>query len=88
MKFDAKYYTLDYAYLGKFCVDQIIRRCVHNYESQEILHYCHDTLVGGDSGPQRKTRRVLHSGLFWPTISNMHKILLSNVGNARKQMVP
>ncbi|GAU51081.1 hypothetical protein TSUD_241500 [Trifolium subterraneum] len=65
---DAKHYVWDDPYLRKFGNDQVIRRCVPDYEIESILHHSHASQVGGHFGPQRTARKVLDSGFYWPTI--------------------
>ncbi|GAU48758.1 hypothetical protein TSUD_281090 [Trifolium subterraneum] len=68
LKSDAKHYVWDDPYLWKFGNDQVIRRCVPDYEIESILHHSHASQVGGHFGPQRTARKVLDSGFYWPTI--------------------
>ncbi|GJY60398.1 reverse transcriptase domain-containing protein [Tanacetum coccineum] len=39
---DVKHYFWDDPYLFRTCVDQIIRRCVHGQEANDILKACHE----------------------------------------------
>ncbi|KAK2416448.1 hypothetical protein QL285_038843 [Trifolium repens] len=68
LKSDAKYYVWDDPYLWKFGSDQVIRRCVPDYEIESILHHSHASQVGGHFGPQRTARKILDSSFYWPTI--------------------
>ncbi|GAU43740.1 hypothetical protein TSUD_365890 [Trifolium subterraneum] len=68
LKSDAKHYVWDDPYLWKFGNDQVIRRCVPDYEIGSILHHSHASQVGGHFGPQRTARKVLDSDFYWPTI--------------------
>nr|GFB31768.1 reverse transcriptase domain-containing protein [Tanacetum cinerariifolium] len=43
---DVKHYFWDDLYLFKICADQIIRRCVHGQESNDILKASHEGLTG------------------------------------------
>ncbi|KAM1125213.1 hypothetical protein FF1_040548 [Malus domestica] len=47
---------------------EIIRRCVHNFEFNSILAFCHSYACGGHFGTQRTALTVLESGLYWPTL--------------------
>ncbi|XP_050889309.1 uncharacterized protein LOC127094528 [Lathyrus oleraceus] len=67
-KSDAKYYVWDDPYLWRFGSDQVIRRCVPNYEIESILKFSHASQVGGHFGLQRTARKVLDSGFYWPTV--------------------
>ncbi|GJZ16752.1 hypothetical protein Tco_0552875 [Tanacetum coccineum] len=44
---DVKHYFWDDPYLFRICADQIIRRCVHGQEANDILKACHE----GPTGP-------------------------------------
>ena len=68
LKSESKYYVWDDPYLWRFCSDQIIRRCVPNQEFHSVLSFCHAFACGGHFGPQRTARKVLDSGLYWPTL--------------------
>ncbi|XP_050916838.1 uncharacterized protein LOC127132019 [Lathyrus oleraceus] len=68
LKSDAKYYVWDDPYLWKFGSDQVIRRCVPDYEIESILNFSHASQVEGHFGPQRTARKVLDSGFYWPTV--------------------
>ncbi|CAN6695152.1 unnamed protein product [Malus baccata var. baccata] len=68
LKYDARNYVWDDPYLWKYCSDQIIRRCVHDYEIPSILNFCHTYACGGHFGTQRTARKVLECGFYWPTI--------------------
>ena len=68
LKSESKYYVWDDPYLWKLCSDQIIRRCVSDHEFHSILSFCHTFACGGHFGSQRTARKVLDSGLYWPTL--------------------
>ncbi|XP_042404504.1 uncharacterized protein LOC121994585 [Zingiber officinale] len=59
LKSDSKYYVWDDPYLWKFCSDQIIRRCIPDFEFQSVLAFCHSFECGGHFGPQRIAKKVL-----------------------------
>ncbi|XP_061353726.1 uncharacterized protein LOC133298451 [Gastrolobium bilobum] len=48
--------------------DQVVRRCVPDNETLSVLNFCHASACGGHFGPQRTARKVLDSGLFWPSL--------------------
>ncbi|XP_074351402.1 uncharacterized protein LOC141690509 [Apium graveolens] len=50
---DVKAYFWDEPYLFKQGADQIIRRCVAEFEMQDILFHCHSSTSGGHFGGQR-----------------------------------
>ncbi|CAN6560269.1 unnamed protein product [Malus baccata var. baccata] len=68
LRHDARFYVWDDPYLWKFCPDQIIRRCVHDFECHSILSFCHTYACGGHFGTQRTTLKVLQCGFYWPSI--------------------
>ncbi|CAN6554891.1 unnamed protein product [Malus baccata var. baccata] len=68
LKKDDRFYVWDDPYLWKFCPDQIVRRCVNEYEFQSILTFCHSYACGGYFGTQRTALKVLECGFYWPTI--------------------
>jgi len=68
LRADAKYYFWDTPYLWKFCVDQVVMRCVPQDEFHSILTFCHSHYCGGHFGAKRTAHKVLESGLYWPFI--------------------
>ena len=46
-------------------MDQVIRRCVPEFEMGSILNHCHTLSCGGHFGGQRTTAKVLQSGFYW-----------------------
>ncbi|CAN6575411.1 unnamed protein product [Malus baccata var. baccata] len=64
----AKYYEWDDPYLWKYCTDQLIRRCVPEYEFKSILTFCHSYACGGHFGAKRTALKVLESGFYWPSL--------------------
>ncbi|CAN6552452.1 unnamed protein product [Malus baccata var. baccata] len=68
LRHDARFYVWDDPYLWKFCPDQIIRRCVHDYECHSILSFCHTYACGRHFGTQRTALKVLQCGFYWPSI--------------------
>ncbi|KAK8675703.1 hypothetical protein V6N13_033767 [Hibiscus sabdariffa] len=67
-KYNAKDYFWDKPYLFKQCADQIIRRCIHEEEQQQILEQCHTAQYGRHFGGNRTATKVLQYGLYWPTL--------------------
>ncbi|KAL8158070.1 hypothetical protein AgCh_002688 [Apium graveolens] len=65
---DVKSYFWDEPYLFKQGADKIIRRCVAEFEVQDILFHCHSSPSGGYFGGQRTAAKVLQSGFFWPSL--------------------
>ncbi|XP_042012157.1 uncharacterized protein LOC121760579 [Salvia splendens] len=55
--------------------DQVIRRCIPEWEQRDVLNHCHALACGGHFGPRKTARKVLDSGFYWPTL---HKAEISN----------
>ncbi|GJT85880.1 reverse transcriptase domain-containing protein [Tanacetum coccineum] len=65
---DVKHYFWDDPYLFCICADQIIRRCVHGQEANDILKACHEGPTGGHHSANLTAQKVFDAGFFWPTI--------------------
>jgi len=52
----------------KYCVDQIICRCVPQGEIHSILTFCHTLACGGHFSAQKTAAKVWQSGFFWPSL--------------------
>ena len=61
-------YYWEKPFLFKYCVDQIISKCVPKQEQQGILSHCHESTCGGHFASQKKTMKVLQSGFTWPSL--------------------
>nr|GEX38381.1 reverse transcriptase domain-containing protein [Tanacetum cinerariifolium] len=75
---DVKHYFWDDPFLFKICIDQVIRRCVHDHEAIEILKACHYGPTGGYHGPNYTTKKVFDSEFYWPTIYRDAQDLVKN----------
>ena len=64
---DMKCYQWDDPLLFRRCVDQVIRRCVPEIESDGILACSHFSHYGGHMGLLRTSRKILDFGFYWPT---------------------
>ena len=68
-------YYWEVPFLFKYCVDQIIRRCVPEEEHQGILSHCHKNGRGGHFASKKTTMKVLQSGFYWPSLfKDAHKM--------------
>ncbi|GJT63933.1 reverse transcriptase domain-containing protein [Tanacetum coccineum] len=65
---DVKHYFWDDPFLFKICVDQVIRRCVHDKEALNILEACHNGPIGGHYGANYTAKKIFDLGFYWPTI--------------------
>ena len=57
-------YYWEEPFLFKYCVDQIIGRCVPEDEQLGILSHCHGNFCGGHFSSQKTTMKVLQSGFY------------------------
>ena len=64
-----KQYFWDDPILFKQCVEKIIRRCVPESETNEILKHCHSLECGGHLTGKRTSAIVLQSSFYWPSLS-------------------
>nr|GEU30598.1 reverse transcriptase domain-containing protein [Tanacetum cinerariifolium] len=55
---DVKHYFWDDPYLFMICSDQVIRRCVHGQEADDILTACHNGPTEGHYGANLTTKKV------------------------------
>ncbi|WKA10605.1 hypothetical protein VitviT2T_028170 [Vitis vinifera] len=61
-------YYWEESFLFKYCVDQIIRKCVPEEEQQGILNHCHENACGGHFVSQKTAMKVLQSRFTWPSL--------------------
>jgi hypothetical protein len=62
-------YQLIAGHLYKLGADNILRRCVMEHERPIILAESHEGIVGGKYARKATAQKMLHIGLWWPTIS-------------------
>nr|GEV74312.1 reverse transcriptase domain-containing protein [Tanacetum cinerariifolium] len=63
---DVKHYFWDDPYLFKICADQIIRRCVHDQEANDILKACHEGPTEGHHGANFTAKTVFDADFMGP----------------------
>nr|GEV79829.1 reverse transcriptase domain-containing protein [Tanacetum cinerariifolium] len=63
---DVRHYFWDDPYLFWIFVDQIIRRCMHGQEANDILKACHEGPTEGHHGANFTAKKVFDAGFFWP----------------------
>jgi hypothetical protein len=92
--YDLRHYFWDDPHLYKG-VDGIMRRCVLEYEQQEILRKWHGSAYGGHHARDRTAQKVLQLGFYWPTLfKDARRFVLScdecqRVGNiSRRNEMP
>nr|GFA76798.1 reverse transcriptase domain-containing protein [Tanacetum cinerariifolium] len=82
---DVKHYFWDDSFLFKICGDQVIRRCVHGQEANDVLKACHYGPTEGHHGPNYTAKKVFDSGFYWPTIYRDAKDLVKNCDVYQRQ---
>nr|GEU88597.1 reverse transcriptase domain-containing protein [Tanacetum cinerariifolium] len=89
---DVKHYFWDDPYLFWICADQIIRRCAHGQEANDILKACHKGPTGDHHGANFTAKKVSDAGFFWPTIyrdsHNLVKSLLRQGKISQRDEMP
>ncbi|GJR58216.1 reverse transcriptase domain-containing protein [Tanacetum coccineum] len=82
---DVKHYFWDDPYLFRICADQIIRRCVHGQEANDILKACHEGPTGGHHSANLTARKVFDAGFFWPTIYRDAHAMIKSCDTCQRQ---
>lgn len=71
-------YFWDDPYLFHLGKDEVLRRCIPEKEQTDVLVFCHAAHCGGHFGGQKTARKILQSGLYWPSIfKDAHMFCLS-----------
>ena len=65
---DIKKYYFDDPYLFKYCLDQLMRRCVPNDDQIGVLTFCHSEACGGRFSARKTEDKILQAGFYWPTL--------------------
>lgn len=68
LKRDASRFIWDDPYLWKEGKDQVLRRCIPDWEVPDILKHCHTHTWGGHFGGRKTAFKVLQAGFYWPSI--------------------
>ncbi|XP_041999956.1 protein NYNRIN-like [Salvia splendens] len=84
LKSEAKYYFWDDPYLWKMGADQVIRRCIPEWEQRDVLNHYHALACGGHFGPRKTARKVLDSGFYWPTLHRDAYEFCQNCGRCQQ----
>ncbi|GJR74689.1 reverse transcriptase domain-containing protein [Tanacetum coccineum] len=82
---DVKHYFWDDPYLFRICADQIIQRCVHGQEANDILKACHEGPTGGHYSANLTARKVFDAGFFWPTIYQDAHTMIKSCDTCQRQ---
>jgi hypothetical protein len=70
LKFLSKVKTFfwDDPYLFKYCPNQIIRRCIPEFDQSNVISFCHDHACRGHFSANKTTAKILQCGFYWPTM--------------------
>ena len=61
-------YQLIVGQLSKLGIDGILRRCIPKYEKDDIIRKAHEGTIGVYYVGKVITNKIMHAGLWWPTI--------------------
>jgi hypothetical protein len=62
------YFSWIKGYLFKLGPDHVLRRCIREDETYDILHACHNTPPGVHYSSKKTIYKILQAGYFWPTL--------------------
>ena len=65
---EVKQFFWDDPYLFKYYPDQIIRRCVPDFECISVISFCHFETCGGRFSAKKTAAKILQCGFYWPTL--------------------
>ncbi|GKD78366.1 reverse transcriptase domain-containing protein, partial [Tanacetum coccineum] len=82
---DVKHYFWDDPYLFRTCADQIIRRCVHGQEANDILKACQEGPTRGHHSVNLTARKVFDVCFFWPTIYRDAYLMMKSCDTCQRQ---
>nr|GEU32048.1 reverse transcriptase domain-containing protein [Tanacetum cinerariifolium] len=82
---DVRHYFWGDPYLFRICADQIIRRCVHGQEANDILKACHEGPIRGHHGANFTAKKVFDAGFFWLTIYRDAHNLVKSCDSGQRQ---
>ncbi|GJW77209.1 reverse transcriptase domain-containing protein [Tanacetum coccineum] len=85
---DLKHNFWEEPYLFKMCPDGMIRRCVHDSETQNILDECHHGSTVGHYDPSTTAKKVFDGGFYWPTIFKKSRTLVQNCDACQRSSSP
>jgi hypothetical protein len=59
-----KTFLWDNPYLFKYCPDQIIRRCIPEFDQTNVISFCHDHACGGHFSANKTIAKILQCGFY------------------------
>ncbi|GJU90688.1 reverse transcriptase domain-containing protein [Tanacetum coccineum] len=82
---DVKHYFWNDLYLFLIYADQIIQRCVHGQEANDLLKACYEGPTGGHHSANLTARKVFDAGFFWPTIYQDAHTMIKSYDTCQRQ---
>ena len=58
----------DDPYFFKYFPNQILRRCIPNNETNNVIKFFHSKACGGHFSMRKTTAKILQCGFYWPTM--------------------
>jgi hypothetical protein len=52
----------------KYCLDQIIRRCIPEYDQSNVISFCHGHACRDHFSAKKTVAKILQCGFYWPTL--------------------
>ena len=65
---EVKQFYFDNPHLFKYCLNQVMRRCVSNEEQNDVINFCHSKACGGHFSFKKISAKILQCGFYWPTL--------------------
>jgi hypothetical protein len=81
-------YQLIVCHLYKLGENNILRRCVIEHERPIFLAEAHEGIAGGTCARKGTMQKVLHVGLWWPTVLNHAKEYCENCDVCQRVGIP
>jgi hypothetical protein len=63
-----KTFLWDDPYLFKYYPDQIIRRCIPEFDQTDVISFCHDHACEGHFSANKTAAKILQCAFYWPTM--------------------
>jgi hypothetical protein len=60
-----KTFLWDDPYLFKYCPNQIIRRCIPEFDQSNVISFCHDHACGGHFSVNKTAAKILQCEFYW-----------------------
>jgi hypothetical protein len=86
IKFFSKVKTFlwDGPYRFKYCPDQIIRRCIPEFDQTNVISFCHNHACGGHLSANKTVAKILQCGFYWPTMFEDARVYCTSCEKTRE----